>query len=198
MHPGIMPQPGTMTPSFPRPYSQHPSHGMNPMAQQMQSTIPGQQMTAPAPAPKVNPALIPSVVAVLEADVARFRESGQPYLTSTSVIDQSPPLPTTRSAKIIDDGNSSPSLIRSTLNHVPITEEICENSKIPLALLVQPFADVARLEGGRFFVCNLCGMANDVPDDYYANLDMSGRRIDLDYRPELKYGTIDFVASKVC
>jgi hypothetical protein len=39
--------------------------------------------------------------------------------------------------------------------------------------------------------------ANDVPEEYYANLDMSGKRIDLDLRSELKFGTVDFVASKV-
>ena len=42
-----------------------------------------------------------------------------------------------------------------------------------------------------------CDMANDVPEEYYANLDMSGKRIDLDLRSELKFGTVDFVASKV-
>ena len=40
-------------------------------------------------------------------------------------------------------------------------------------------------------------MSNEVPDEYYANLDMSGKRIDLDLRPELKHGTVDFVATKV-
>jgi len=181
----------------------------------------------PAP-PKVNSASIPSVVAVLEADEARFRQAGQPYHTNASIADQPPPLPTTRSVRIIDDGNSSPSLIRSTLYNVPISEEICANSKIPLSLIIQPFSDVSKTEGpvnivdlgpdgpirchrcrgyinphvqfikgGRYFVCNLCGMSNDVPDRYYANLDMSGRRIDLDMRPELRCGTVDFVAGKV-
>lgn len=178
------------------------------------------------PAPKVNPAAIPSVVAVLEADELRFKETGQPYYTFSSVVDNPPPLPTTRSVSIVDDGNSSPQFIRSTLNHIPISEEICENTKIPLSLIIQPFATnpqadiplvdfgasgpircnrcrayinphVQFIKGGRYYVCNLCDMSNEVPEEYYANLDMSGKRIDLDLRPELKFGTVDFVASKV-
>jgi protein transport protein SEC24 len=40
-------------------------------------------------------------------------------------------------------------------------------------------------------------MQNDVPADYFANLDMSGRRVDWMQRPELRCGTVDFVATKV-
>lgn len=214
-YPGAMPAQRPMMPGAPMGMMQQSPQGMMPP-------------THPPP-PKVNPASIPSVVAVLEADEARFLQSGVPYYTNSSMAEQPPPLPTTRSVRIIDDGNSSPSLIRSTLYNVPVSEEICTNSKIPLSLIIQPFADVSKTEGpvnivdlgpdgpirchrcrgyinphvqfikgGRFFVCNLCGMSNDVPDEYYANLDMSGRRIDLDVRPELRYGTVDFVAGKVC
>lgn len=203
MRPQMMP-PGSYNPAHPHQAAQYP--------------------TQPPP-PKVNPAAIPSVVAVLEADETRFREMGQSFCTFSSVTEHPPPLPTTRSVSIIDDGNSAPQFIRSTLNHVPVSEELCDSSKIPLALLVQPFAGgpqgsvplvdfgeqgpircqrcrgyinphVQFIKGGRLFVCNLCGMANDVPDEYYANLDMAGRRIDLDLRPELRLGTVDFVASK--
>lgn len=33
-----------------------------------------------------------------------------------------------------------------------------------------------------------------VPGDYFAHLDATGRRIDLDQRPELTKGSVDFVA----
>jgi protein transport protein SEC24 len=39
-------------------------------------------------------------------------------------------------------------------------------------------------------------MNNDVPDEYFCNLDASGRRSDIGQRPELLYGTVDFVGSK--
>lgn len=51
-------------------------------------------------------------------------------------------------------------------------------------------------DGGRKFVCNLCSFENEVPAEYFMNLDMSGRRMDIMRRPELRKGTVDFVASK--
>lgn len=233
--------PGTQQPIYPGNSNTKSSYAQNAPQQSMESQQPylGQRdrypVTQPqsfnnlahqSSAPKVNPAMIPSVVAVLEADEIRFKESGHPFYTFSSVAENPPPLPSTRCVSIIDDGNSSTQFIRSTLNHVPVSEEICENSKIPLSLLIQPFASfpqndvplvdfgligpircnrcrayinphVQFIKGGRFFVCNLCGMNNEVPEEYYANLDMSGKRIDFDLRPELKFGTIDFVASKV-
>jgi protein transport protein SEC24 len=171
---------------------------------------------------RVNPAAIPSVVAVLEADRDRFKDFG-PFLTCTHIAEHPPPLPSSIAhISVVDDGNSAPNFIRTTMNHVPVSEELCENSKIPLSLLIQPFAAAAPIadlgelgpircnrcrayinphcqfiKGGREFICNLCDMSNEVPEQYYANLDMNGKRIDLDLRPELKYGTVDFVATKV-
>ncbi|OZJ02131.1 hypothetical protein BZG36_04584 [Bifiguratus adelaidae] len=52
------------------------------------------------------------------------------------------------------------------------------------------------VEGGRKFVCNLCGFDSEVPAEYFANLDMNGRRIDLDSRPELRFGTVEFDVPK--
>ena len=53
-------------------------------------------------------------------------------------------------------------------------------------------------DGGRKFVCNLCTFENIVPTEYFANLDMNGRRVDVYQRPELCFGSIEFAASKVC
>lgn len=39
-------------------------------------------------------------------------------------------------------------------------------------------------------------MSHTVPGDYFAHLDMSGRRMDLDQRPELTMGSVDFVVGK--
>ncbi|PVU99142.1 hypothetical protein BB559_000970 [Furculomyces boomerangus] len=52
------------------------------------------------------------------------------------------------------------------------------------------------IEGGKRFICNLCKHENDVPEDYFCNLDMTGRRLDWELRPELKNGTIEFVATQ--
>ncbi|KAI9011499.1 Sec23/Sec24 trunk domain-containing protein [Gaertneriomyces semiglobifer] len=52
------------------------------------------------------------------------------------------------------------------------------------------------IEGGRRYVCNLCGFSNECPAEYFSNLDMNGRRMDYNRRPELRRGTIEFVATK--
>ncbi|KAJ1734799.1 COPII coat Sec23p-Sfb3p heterodimer component [Coemansia biformis] len=55
---------------------------------------------------------------------------------------------------------------------------------------------MAFINGGKHFVCNICRHENNVPDDYFCNLDMAGRRLDQDTRPELRNGTVEFVATK--
>ena len=44
------------------------------------------------------------------------------------------------------------------------------------------------------FRCNVCGMLNEIPVEYFCNLDQNGRRKDLDDRPELSQGTVEYVA----
>ncbi|KAI8997532.1 Sec23/Sec24 trunk domain-containing protein [Pilobolus umbonatus] len=46
--------------------------------------------------------------------------------------------------------------------------------------------------GGYGYECNICTHYNEVPAWYVANIDMDGRRVDLDERPELKYGSVEF------
>uniref|UniRef100_A0A2N9EJV9 Uncharacterized protein n=1 Tax=Fagus sylvatica TaxID=28930 RepID=A0A2N9EJV9_FAGSY len=57
---------------------------------------------------------------------------------------------------------------------------------------VNPY--VTFTDAGRKWRCNICALLNDVPGDYFANLDATGRRIDLDQRPELSKGSVEFVA----
>jgi len=52
------------------------------------------------------------------------------------------------------------------------------------------------VEGGTKFICNMCSFSNEVPSEYFVNLDMNGRRVDLDQRPELRYGTVEFTVPK--
>ncbi|XP_044473585.1 protein transport protein Sec24-like At3g07100 isoform X2 [Mangifera indica] len=57
---------------------------------------------------------------------------------------------------------------------------------------VNPY--VTFTDAGRKWRCNICSLLNDVPSDYFAHLDATGRRIDLDQRPELTKGSVEFVA----
>ncbi|PWN40909.1 hypothetical protein IE81DRAFT_325090 [Ceraceosorus guamensis] len=52
------------------------------------------------------------------------------------------------------------------------------------------------VEGGQKWCCNLCGTATDVAPDYFCNLDMGGRRVDFEQRPELSRGTVEFRVPK--
>ncbi|PAV79754.1 hypothetical protein WR25_06580 isoform B [Diploscapter pachys] len=52
------------------------------------------------------------------------------------------------------------------------------------------------VEGGRRFRCPFCHASTAVEDSYFAHLDHTGRRTDLEYRPELCYGAYEFVATK--
>lgn len=57
---------------------------------------------------------------------------------------------------------------------------------------MNPF--VSWLDAGRRWRCNGCGLLNDTPPDYYCNLDQSGKRRDHAERPELNYGSVEYVA----
>ncbi|KXS17082.1 hypothetical protein M427DRAFT_97202 [Gonapodya prolifera JEL478] len=176
---------------------------------------------APPARQRIDPNQIPSPVAVHEADQQAHAEGV--WLTSTR---QAPPLVSTE-CRIVDDGNSSPRLLRLTTANIPSTPDLSTLSQIPIALLIQPLADpgpgedpvpltgsedvgpercnrchayvnpfVVFLDGGRRWLCNICGHSNPVSDNYFSNLDMHGRRLDLAQRPELTHGTVEFVATK--
>ena len=69
-------------------------------------------------------------------------------------------------------------------------------------LYVNPF--IQFIDGGRRWKCNMCGYINDglssslnsflVPTEYYSQLDMNGKRLDLNQRPELLKGQVEFIA----
>lgn len=44
------------------------------------------------------------------------------------------------------------------------------------------------LDGGRSFQCNLCGMVNPTPSEYFCEIDQNGYRRDHAERPELCRG----------
>ncbi|XP_076459281.1 protein transport protein Sec24C-like [Babylonia areolata] len=52
------------------------------------------------------------------------------------------------------------------------------------------------IDGGRRFQCVFCSASSDVPNEYFAHLDHTGRRTDCYQRAELCLGTYEFVATK--
>jgi len=58
---------------------------------------------------------------------------------------------------------------------------------------INPF--VKFVENGNKWICNFCKDLNITEQYYYAPTDANGFRNDLDSRPELVYGTVDFIAT---
>jgi protein transport protein SEC24 len=59
---------------------------------------------------------------------------------------------------------------------------------------INPF--VRFIEGGQRYVCSFCSIPNEVPREYYCNVDAYGVRRDASERPELCKGSVDFCANK--
>uniref|UniRef100_A0A0K0CX93 Vesicle coat complex copii subunit sec24/subunit sfb2 n=1 Tax=Angiostrongylus cantonensis TaxID=6313 RepID=A0A0K0CX93_ANGCA len=51
-------------------------------------------------------------------------------------------------------------------------------------------------DGGRRFRCPFCHASTPVEDVYFAHLDHTGRRTDIEHRPELFLGAYEFIATK--
>ncbi|KAJ7973226.1 Protein transport protein Sec24-like [Quillaja saponaria] len=120
--------------------------------------------------------------------------------------------------------NCNPRYLRFTTNAIPSSQSLVSRWHLPLGAVVCPLAEapsgeevaivnfspssvircrrcrayvnpyVTFTDSGRKFRCNICALLNDVPSEYYSQLDATGRRIDLDQRPELTKGTVEFVA----
>ncbi|KAB2044444.1 hypothetical protein ES319_D01G090400v1 [Gossypium barbadense] len=120
--------------------------------------------------------------------------------------------------------NCNPRYLRLTTSAIPNSQSLASRWHLPLGAVVCPLAEapegeevpvinfastgiircrrcrtyvnpyVTFTDAGRKWRCNICSLLNDVPGEYFANLDATGRRIDLDQRPELIKGSVEFVA----
>nr|XP_023922029.1 protein transport protein Sec24-like At3g07100 [Quercus suber] len=120
--------------------------------------------------------------------------------------------------------NCNPRFLRLTTSGIPNSQSLASRWHLPLGAVVCPLAEapdgeevpvvnfvstgiircrrcrtyvnpyVTFTDAGRKWRCNICSLLNDVPGDYFAHLDATGKRIDLDQRPELMKGSVEFVA----
>uniref|UniRef100_A0A2P2ISP6 Protein transport protein Sec24-like At3g07100 n=1 Tax=Rhizophora mucronata TaxID=61149 RepID=A0A2P2ISP6_RHIMU len=120
--------------------------------------------------------------------------------------------------------NCDPRYLRLTTSAIPNSHSLLSRWHLPLGAVVCPLAQppdgeevpvlnfvstgiircrrcrtyvnpfITFTDAGRKWRCNICSLLNDVPGEYFAHLDATGRRIDLDQRPELKKGSVEFVA----
>ncbi|GFP81973.1 protein transport protein sec24-like at3g07100 [Phtheirospermum japonicum] len=120
--------------------------------------------------------------------------------------------------------NCSSRFLRLTTSGLPCSQSLASRWHLPLGAVVCPMAEgpageevpivnfsttgiirckrcrtyvnpfVSFTDNGRKWRCNMCSLLNDVPGDYFAPVDASGRRVDLDQRPELLKGNVEFIA----
>ncbi|KAL2238824.1 UNVERIFIED_CONTAM: Protein transport protein Sec24-like protein [Sesamum indicum] len=120
--------------------------------------------------------------------------------------------------------NCSSRFLRLTTSGVPNSQSLASRWHLPLGAVVCPLAEapageevpvinfattgiircrrcrtyvnpyVTFTDNGRKWRCNICSLLNDVPSEYFAHVDATGRRVDLDQRPELTKGSVEFIA----
>ncbi|GAA5809090.1 hypothetical protein MFLAVUS_002493 [Mucor flavus] len=92
----------------------------------------------------------------------------------------------------------------------PLASIHAEDADLPLVPLISETSEPSRCsrckgylnpwckftEAGKKFVCNLCNFQNVVPEDQYCPIDMNGRRMDTESRPELMFGSVEFDVPK--
>lgn len=118
--------------------------------------------------------------------------------------------------------NCPPKHVRSTLNAVPTTHSLLKKSRLPFALIIQPYSSlhdvedpvpvvpdqvIARcrrcrsyinpfatfLDQGHRWKCNMCNLTNDVPQAFDWDV-AAQKQLDRWARPELNYSVVEFVA----
>jgi len=203
-----------------------PQQGFPPMPQQgFPNAMPGfpQPPGMAAPQQRLDPNAMPSFVQVLEDDrgvnANRFFNTG--YLTA-----EQPPLVTTEfvandtgnsNPKFIRSSvyqvPSNGDMIKKaqfpfTLAVTPFAELDPREIQPPVVdfgemgpircqrcrAYISPFFEF--VDGGQSYRCPFCQATTPVHQTYFAHLDCNARRIDIDYRPELRFGSYEFVATK--
>ncbi|KAL8918278.1 MAG: hypothetical protein Q9208_007446 [Pyrenodesmia sp. 3 TL-2023] len=140
-------------------------------------------------------------------------------------LDLPPPpiiLPPNSSVTPSPQANCPPKHVRSTLNAVPTTHSLLKKSRLPFALVIQPYSSlhdvedpvpvvpdqvIARcrrcrsyinpfatfLDQGHRWRCNMCNLTNDVPQAFDWDA-ATQKQLDRWSRPELNYSAVEFVA----
>ncbi|KAI9743342.1 MAG: COPII subunit [Claussenomyces sp. TS43310] len=131
-------------------------------------------------------------------------------------------LPPNSSVTPSEDSNGPPKYIRSTLNALPTTHSLLKKSKLPFALVIQPYGSlhdiddtvpvvqdqvisrcrrcrsyinpyVSFLDHGHRWRCNMCNLTNDVPQAFDWDA-ASQKSVDRWQRAELNHAVVEFVA----
>lgn len=124
--------------------------------------------------------------------------------------------------KDLDAFNSPSNFLRATCSTLPNSVSGKQKTNVPLGMVLQPLAPGAEVPtvnmgpvgsivrckncrtyvnpfiqweaNGRRWTCNLCGHVQQTPDNFYSNLDESGKRTDRFDRAELSRGAVEYIA----
>ncbi|MCJ1421990.1 COPII subunit [Xylographa parallela] len=147
----------------------------------------------------------------------------QPF--NVAELDLPPPpivLPPNSAVTPSPNANCPPKYVRSTLNAVPTTHSLLKKSRLPFALVIQPYSSlhdvedpvpvvpdqiIARcrrcrtyinpfatfLDQGHRWRCNMCNLTNEVPQAFDWDA-AAQKQTDRWKRPELNYAVCEFIA----
>ncbi|KAK9447944.1 uncharacterized protein V1518DRAFT_428331 [Limtongia smithiae] len=133
-------------------------------------------------------------------------------------------LPPNASVTNSPTANCPPPYMRSTLNAVPISNSLLKKSKLPFALIIQPYTSlrddeapvpvvndsiisrcrrcrsyinpfVTFVDQGHRWKCNMCNLTNDVPTAFDWD-SINQKQVDRWKRAELNNAVVEFVAPK--
>jgi protein transport protein SEC24 len=200
-------------PTYPAQGQQPPAAAVNNMTQQF-SQMDVSQRQQPQAAPQQKTPLNQ----LYPTDL-----SSQPF--NVAELDYPPPLailPPNTSVTPSPTANCPPKYVRSTLNAVPTTHSLLKKSKLPFALVIQPYTSlhdvedpvpvvpdqvisrcrrcrsyinpfVTFLDHGHRWRCNMCNLTNDVPQAF--DWDAAAQKgLDRWQRPDLNHAVVEFVA----
>ena len=161
---------------------------------------------------------VPSLVEYREGDQERFMnerfgtmEKLNPPLASTdyTAIDQGNASPKFVRLSLYNIPSTATILNASNLPFAAVCQPLAEQNDDEMSPPTVDFGDegpprcmscsafinpfVIFVEHGTRYICNLCRHVNIVQTEYYAPLGQDGRRIDWEQRPELQYGSVDYV-----
>ncbi|GAA5801836.1 hypothetical protein HPULCUR_007291 [Helicostylum pulchrum] len=132
----------------------------------------------------------------------------------------SPNIPLKIAATSSPNAQVNPCFKHATVNSFPYSSGLLKKSKLPLALILQPYLSDEKVEvpvvsdtivarcgrcktyinpfvefsaGALKWKCNMCTMDNDVPQEFDWDI-TSGQQVDRYSRAELNYGCVDFIA----
>ncbi|GAB1598001.1 protein transport protein Sec24C-like isoform X2 [Argonauta hians] len=220
---GVAPAPsiGQPPPQFSAPPTSAPYGGSSSQMPSSGYHAGGHSGMQPQQPRRLDPDQMPSPIQVIDDD--RRNKSG---IFTTNIRGQVPPLITTNFVTQDQGNSNPRFIRSTMYNipctadmlknsHIPFALTVTPFAKLHREEQAPPLVDLGELgpvrckrcksymsphmqfiDGGRRFQCVFCNAATDVPSEYFAHLDHTGRRVDCYDRPELCLGSYEFVATK--